>query len=95
MFGASLRVAAAQVDLGLALVAADRPDEAAGVTQAAIVSGRIVPSNHWRALEVVTALEAIGLLEAPQLREAYEALRRGELASVENSPQSKSRGHSA
>ncbi|GIH13076.1 hypothetical protein [Rugosimonospora africana] len=73
------RVAAAQVDLGLALIAANRPDEAAGVTQVAILSGRIVPSNHWRALEVVSALEAAGLPEAAQVRDAYEALRRGEL----------------
>ncbi|HEY4377294.1 MAG TPA: helix-turn-helix transcriptional regulator [Acidimicrobiales bacterium] len=77
--GRPRRMAVAQVDLGLALVAAHRPDEAVGVTQAAILSGRIVPSNQWRALEVVTALEATGAPEAVQLREAYEALRRGEL----------------
>jgi transcriptional regulator with XRE-family HTH domain len=78
--GRPRRVAAAQVDLGLALAAANRPDEAVGVTRSAILSGRIVPSNHWRVLEVVTALESVGIPEAGQLREAYDALRRGELA---------------
>jgi transcriptional regulator with XRE-family HTH domain len=58
------RVAAAQIDLGLALVAAGKPDEAAATAQTAILSGRIVPSNHWRALEVVTAVEQCGLPEA-------------------------------
>lgn len=74
------RVAAAQIDLGLALVAAGKPDEAAATAQTAILSGRIVPSNHWRALEVVTAIEDRGLPEAGDLREAYETLRRGGIA---------------
>lgn len=74
------RVAAAQIDLGLALVAAGKPDEAAASAQTAILSGRIVPSNYWRALEVVSAVEAAGLSEAHELREAYETLRRGEIA---------------
>jgi transcriptional regulator with XRE-family HTH domain len=74
------RVAAAQIDLGLALVAAGKPDEAAATAQTAILSGRIVPSNHWRALEVVAAIEDRGLPEAGELREAYETLHRGEIA---------------
>jgi transcriptional regulator with XRE-family HTH domain len=74
------RVAAAQIDLGLALVAAGKPDEAAATAQTAILSGRIVPSNHWRALEVVTAVEERGLPEAGELRDAYETLRRGAVA---------------
>ena len=73
------RVAAAQVDLALALLAANRPEEAAGTALEAIESGRIVPSNHWRAGEVVSAVEGRGLPEAADLRGAYEALRRGEL----------------
>ncbi len=73
------RVAAAQIDLALALLAAGRPDEAAGVAAVAIESGRLVPSNHWRAAEVVAAVEQLRLAEAPDLRGAYEALRRGEL----------------
>jgi hypothetical protein len=75
------RVAAAQIDLGLALVAAGKPDEAAATAQTAILSGRIVPSNHWRALEVVAAIEEQGLPEAGDLREAYETLRRDGIAS--------------
>jgi tetratricopeptide (TPR) repeat protein len=74
------RVAAAQIDLGLALVAADKPDEAAASAQTAILSGRIVPSNYWRALEVVTAVEDQGLPEAVELREAYETMRNGQIA---------------
>jgi hypothetical protein len=70
------RVAAAQLDLSLALLAADEFDEACAAAQAAITSRRVVPSNHWRALEVVRAVESRGLPEAKDLREAYETLRR-------------------
>jgi transcriptional regulator with XRE-family HTH domain len=73
------RLASAQIDLGLALVAAGKPDEAAATAQTAILSGRIVPSNEWRALEVVTAVEQRGLPEAADLRDAFETLRRGEI----------------
>ena len=62
---------AARVDLGLALLAANKLDEAAAVTRQAVESGRVVPSNRWRVLEVVRAVEARGLPEAPELREAY------------------------
>ncbi|MGF1647292.1 MAG: hypothetical protein ACFCVF_10305, partial [Kineosporiaceae bacterium] len=74
------RVATAQVDLALALVAAGRLDEAAASALAGILSGRIVPSSHWRAAEVVHVITARDLPEAPDLRAAYEALRRGELS---------------
>lgn len=70
------RAAVAHLDLGLALLAADRVDEACAAAQTAILSGRVVPSNHWRALEVVSAVESRGLPEARDLREAYEMLRR-------------------
>jgi transcriptional regulator with XRE-family HTH domain len=73
------RVAAAQIDLSLALLAADKHDEAVTLTQAAILSGRIVPSNHWRAAEVLDAVETRGLPEARDLRAAYESMRRGQL----------------
>jgi transcriptional regulator with XRE-family HTH domain len=73
------RLAAAQIDLGLALVAVGKPDEAAASAQTAILSGRIVPSNYWRALEIVSAVEARGLPEARGLRDAYETLRSGQL----------------
>lgn len=70
------RVAAAKLDLALALLVTDRLDEACDAAQQAILSGRVVPSNHWRAAEVVDAVEARQLPEAQDLREAYEGLRR-------------------
>lgn len=69
------RVASAKLDLALALLAAGKPDEAAAVAAAAITSGRVVPSNWWRATEIVTATDALGLREATELREVYEAHR--------------------
>jgi transcriptional regulator with XRE-family HTH domain len=68
------RVASANIDLALALLVSNREDEACGAVQAAILSGRVVPSNHWRALEVVKAVEARKLPEASDLREAYQTL---------------------
>ncbi|MFJ7422837.1 transcriptional regulator [Streptomyces uncialis] len=68
------RVASANIDLALALLVDDRPDEACDAAQRAILSGRVVPSNHWRALEVVRAVEARKLPEAPDLREAYQGM---------------------
>ncbi|GHH77897.1 hypothetical protein GCM10018793_27100 [Streptomyces sulfonofaciens] len=70
------RVASAHIDLALALLAADRHDEACESAQKALLSGRVVPSNHWRALEVVRAVESRGLPEAAGLREAYQDMRR-------------------
>lgn len=69
------RVASANIDLALALLGSDRLDEACNAAQRAILSGRIVPSNHWRALEVVRAVEARHLPEASDLREAYQGLK--------------------
>lgn len=69
------RIASAQLDLGLALLAADHPDEAAHAATAAIGSGRVVPSNWWRASEVLRGVEAAGISEAADLRELYEEHR--------------------
>jgi transcriptional regulator with XRE-family HTH domain len=69
------RIVAAQLDLGLALLAADHPDEAAAVAISAISSGRIVPSNWWRASEVLMGVEQAAIGEAADLREVYEAHR--------------------
>lgn len=69
------RVASANIDLALALLGVDRLDEACSAAQQAILSGRIVPSNHWRALEVVNAVETRQLPEASDLREAYQGLK--------------------
>ncbi|MGW2704472.1 helix-turn-helix transcriptional regulator [Streptomyces sp. NPDC001340] len=69
------RVASANIDLALVLLTDDRLDEACDSAQKAILSGRVVPSNHWRALEVVKVVEARQLPEASDLREAYEGLK--------------------
>lgn len=69
------RVASANIDLALALLGGDRLDEACNAAQRAILSGRIVPSNHWRALEVVNSVEQRQLPEAQDLREAYQGLK--------------------
>jgi transcriptional regulator with XRE-family HTH domain len=65
------RVASARLDLSLALVAADRLDEAVHETFTAVTSGVLVPSNYWRAAEVIKAVEAARVPELTQLREAY------------------------
>ncbi|MFC8709615.1 helix-turn-helix domain-containing protein [Streptomyces sp. NPDC057197] len=69
------RVASANIDLALVLLKEDRLDEACDSAQKAILSGRVVPSNHWRALEVVKAVEARQLPESADLREAYQSLK--------------------
>jgi transcriptional regulator with XRE-family HTH domain len=69
------RVAAARLDLGLALLAADKPDEAGAEALAAVTSGRIVPSNWWRATEVLAGVEQAGVPEADELREAFRTFR--------------------
>jgi hypothetical protein len=68
------RAASARLDLSLALIAAGRHDEAAGTALEAVTSGRLVPSNYWRAREVVEAVEPSGVSEAASLREAYREL---------------------
>lgn len=68
------RVASANIDLALTLLTTERLDEAAGSALAAMLSGMVVPSNHWRALEVVHAIEARGLPEGRELRDAYQQM---------------------
>jgi hypothetical protein len=65
------RAATARLDLALALTATGRPDEAAATAMQAVTSGLLVPSSYWRAEEVITAVDAGGLPEAAQLRDAY------------------------
>ncbi|MFB4320017.1 hypothetical protein [Actinomadura sp. 21ATH] len=36
-----------------------------------MTSGRLVPSNYWRAAEVLTAVKARNVPEAAELYEAY------------------------
>jgi tetratricopeptide (TPR) repeat protein len=69
------RTASARLDLGVALLAADKPDEAANAATAAITSGRVVPSNWWRAAEVLAGVEQAGIGEARELRQAYETFQ--------------------
>jgi Helix-turn-helix domain len=68
------RAASARIDLSLALLGVGKPDEAGDVAMQAITSGRLVPSNYWRAREVVQAVEAAGPGEAVALHEAYQEL---------------------
>ncbi|MEU4565861.1 helix-turn-helix transcriptional regulator [Micromonospora sp. NPDC023956] len=69
------RSASARLDLALALVAADQPDEASAVAAEAIRSGRVASSNWWRAREVLRRVEQAGAAEASALREVYETYR--------------------
>ncbi len=69
------RSASARLDLALALVAADQPDEANAVAAEAIRSGRVAPSNWWRAREVLRRVEQTDAADASALREVYEAYR--------------------
>ncbi|GAB0103505.1 hypothetical protein JMUB6875_24780 [Nocardia sp. JMUB6875] len=70
------RIATANIDLGLALVAANKPDEAAHVTLTAVTSGRLVPSNLWRVTEVVAGIEHRDPPDAAGIRDAIRDLYR-------------------
>jgi hypothetical protein len=74
------RIASAKLDLGLALLAGAkaRPEEAADQARAAMRSGRIVPSNWWRVVEVVDGVAATGAPEAADLREECRVNRPAE-----------------
>lgn len=64
------RLATAHLDLGLVLARLGRPDEAANFGVIAIVSKQLVPSNAWRADELVAAVsEYRGVPEVEELRE--------------------------
>ncbi|WP_028477333.1 helix-turn-helix domain-containing protein [Nocardia sp. CNY236] len=65
------RIASANLDLGLALVAAGKTEEAAHVTLRAVESGRLVPSNYWRVSEVVTGIAGRGAPDAAVVRAAF------------------------
>jgi transcriptional regulator with XRE-family HTH domain len=67
------RAASARLDLSLALVGQGKHDEAAGTALQAVTSGYLVPSNYWRAREVITAVSACGVPEARELADAYRA----------------------
>ncbi len=65
------RAASARLDLALALTSTGRPDEAAATAMEAVTSGLLVPSNYWRAQEVITAMDGKAIPGAADLREAY------------------------
>lgn len=68
------RLAVARLDLALALIRSGELDEAVDSALGAVTSGRVAPSNRWRALEVVRAAEAADTRDAGALREAYDEL---------------------
>ncbi|MFE0132049.1 helix-turn-helix domain-containing protein [Streptomyces sp. NPDC059037] len=68
------RAVTAHLDLALTLLSGGRLDEACDAAQTAIMSGRLLPANHWRVLEIVKDVEARKLPEALELREAYQEL---------------------
>ncbi len=70
------RAVAARIDLALALAGAGKPDEAAGITMEAVSSPYLVPSNYWRADEVISAVEAGDPGGSRELREAITARRK-------------------
>jgi hypothetical protein len=72
------RAALARLDLSLALTAANKHDEAAGVALEAIRSGRLAPVDGRRAREIVLAVAGRGLPEARELSEAYRETCNGE-----------------
>jgi hypothetical protein len=64
------RAASARLDLALALTASSELDEAASTTVTAVTSGLLVPSNYWRAQEIMSVLGHHDALPA-ELRQAY------------------------
>ncbi|GAB2650633.1 hypothetical protein GCM10027088_30870 [Nocardia goodfellowii] len=65
------RIAMASLDLGLALVAADKPDEAADVALSVVTSGNLVPSHYWRVAEVISGIAGRDAPDAATVREAF------------------------
>ncbi len=67
------RAVAARLDLALALTRSGRLDEAAGTALAAVTSGYLVPSNYWRAAEIVSSVRGRDIPEGRDLADAYRA----------------------
>jgi transcriptional regulator with XRE-family HTH domain len=67
------RAAAARLDLALTLTGRGKLDEAAGTALQAVTSGYLVPSNYWRAQEVITGVTGRGIPEGRDLADAYRA----------------------
>jgi transcriptional regulator with XRE-family HTH domain len=76
--GQRRRVATAHLDLGLVLARLGRPDEAAHFGVLAIESNELVPSNAWRADELITVVSGYrGVPEVEELRELNTQRMRG------------------
>jgi transcriptional regulator with XRE-family HTH domain len=73
------RAASARLDLALTLAGTGQLDEAAGTALDSVTSGLLVPSNYWRAEEVIAAVATQAEPEARELREAYAEMRRAAL----------------
>jgi len=67
------RATAARLDLALALGRRGKLDEAAGIALQAVTSGYLVPSNYWRAREVITIVGSSDVPEGRELADAYRA----------------------
>jgi transcriptional regulator with XRE-family HTH domain len=70
------RAASARLDLALALTGAGQVDEAAAMALDAVTSRLLVPSNYWRAEEVIGAVTTRGVPEGRELEEAYHEICR-------------------
>ena len=80
------RSASARLDLGLALVAAGQPDEAVALGAQAVTSGRVVPSNWWRAAELLAKVEDLGVPEAAMFRELCVEYAPGRRSTADSTP---------
>lgn len=65
------RAALARLDLALALVAAGKDDEAAGVGLEAVRSGRLAPVDGRRVVDIIRAISGRDIRGADELAEAY------------------------
>lgn len=66
------RVELARLDLALALTASGELDQAAGLVLTAVTSGLLVPSNSWRAEEVISAISEREVAALGDLRDAFD-----------------------
>jgi hypothetical protein len=74
--GPARRLATARIDLGLILARDGRADEAAHLALLAADSGRLVPSNAWRVVEVDDVLAPRhGVVEVAELHERVRGAR--------------------
>lgn len=68
------RASSARLDLALTLAGQGKLDEAAGTALEAVTSGWLVPSNFWRAREVMAGVADRDVPEGRELAEAYREI---------------------